>query len=137
MDYAGFWKRVGAWIIDAVLTGFVGFVQGIVVAIMGVGMQWSQDTAIIVAQVFALIFGWLYFTILESSKLQATIWKMALGIVVTDLAGNRISFGRANGRYFSKILSGIPFGFGFIMAGTTAQKQGLHDKIANCLVMSR
>ena len=58
MDYAGFWKRVGAWIIDAVLTGFVGFVQGIVVAIMGVGMQWSQDTAIIVAQVFALIFGW-------------------------------------------------------------------------------
>ena len=90
-----------------------------------------------VLQVFGIIVGWLCYTILESSKLQATIGKMALGLVVTDLAGNRISFGRANGRYFSKLLSAIPLGFGFIMAGTTAQKQGLHDKISNCLVMSR
>ena len=45
-----------------------------------------------VLQVFGIIVGWLYYTILESSKLQATIGKMALGLVVTDLAGNRISF---------------------------------------------
>tara|TARA_Y100001934_G_C11909393_1_gene565953 strand:+ start:31 stop:453 length:423 start_codon:yes stop_codon:yes gene_type:complete len=140
MDYAGFWKRVGASIIDTLLTGLFGFLLGAVLAFMSIGMQWSQETTMMLArvlQVLCIIFTWLYYTILESSKLQATIGKMALGIVVTDLAGNRISFGRANGRYFSKLLSAIPFGFGFIMAGTTAQKQGLHDKIANCLVMSR
>ena len=140
MDYAGFWKRVGASIIDTLLTGLFGFLLGAVLAFMSIGMQWSQETTMMLArvlQVLCIIFTWLYYTILESSKLQATIGKMALGIVVTDLAGNRISFGRANGRYFSKLLSAIPFGFGFIMAGTTAQKQGLHDKISNCLVMSR
>ena len=140
MDYAGFWKRVGASIIDTLLTGLFGFLLGAVLAFMSIGMQWSQETTMMLArvlQVLCIIFTWLYYTILESSKLQATIGKMALGIVVTDLAGNRISFGRANGRYFSKLLSAIPLGFGFIMSGTTTQKQGLHDKIANCLVMSR
>ncbi len=140
MDYAGFWKRVGASIIDTLLTSLFGFLLGAVLAFMSIGMQWSQETTMIltqVLQVFGIIVGWLYYTILESSKLQATIGKMALGLVVADLAGNRISFGRANGRYFSKLLSAIPLGFGFIMAGTTAQKQGLHDKISNCLVMSR
>lgn len=140
MDYAGFWKRVAALIIDTLVTGLFGFLLGVVLGFMSIGMQWSQETTMMltqVLQVFGIIVGWLYYTILESSKLQATIGKMALGIVVTDLAGNRISFGRANGRYFSKFLSAISLGFGFIMAGTTAQKQGLHDKIANCLVMSR
>ena len=140
MDYAGFWKRVAACIIDTLVTGLFGFLLGVVLGLMSIGMQWSQETTMIltqVLQVFGIIVGWLYYTVLESSKLQATIGKMALGLVVTDLAGNRISFGRANGRYFSKLLSAIPLGFGFIMAGTTAQKQGLHDKISNCLVMSR
>ena len=140
MDYAGFWKRVGASIIDTLLTGLFGFLLGAVLAFMSIGMQWSQETTMMLArvlQVLCIIFTWLYYTILESSKLQATIGKMALGLIVTDLAGNRISFGRANGRYFSKLFSAIPLGFGFIMAGTTAQKQGLHDKISNCLVMSR
>ena len=140
MDYAGFWKRVGASIIDTLLTGLFGFSLGVILVLMSIGMQWSQETTMMLArvlQVFCIIVTWLYYTILESSQFQATIGKKALGIVVTDLAGNRISFGRANGRYFAKLVSAMSLGIGFIMVGITTHKQGLHDKIANCLVMSK
>ena len=78
---------------------------------------------------------WLYYAIMESSSKQATVGKMALGIVVTDLNGKRVSFGRATGRHFGKILSGLILGFGFIMAAFTEKGQALHDIIAGCLVL--
>jgi uncharacterized RDD family membrane protein YckC len=62
---------------------------------------------------------------------------MAIGIKVTDLNGNRISFGRATGRYFAKILSGMILMIGYIMAGFTEKKQALHDMIASCLVVMK
>jgi uncharacterized RDD family membrane protein YckC len=59
-----------------------------------------------------------------------------LNMAVTDLNGNRISFGRASGRFFAKMISGlIPFGIGYIMAGFTEKKQALHDMVASCLVL--
>lgn len=77
---------------------------------------------------------WLYFALLESSKMQATVGKLAIGLIVTDLNGQRISFGRATGRYFAKILSGLILLIGYIMVAFTQRKQGLHDMIANTLV---
>ena len=62
---------------------------------------------------------------------------MAVQIKVTDLEGNRVSFGRASGRYFGKFLSGILLLAGFIMVAFTAKKQGLHDIIAGCLVVRK
>jgi hypothetical protein len=58
-----------------------------------------------------------------------------VGLKVTDLNGNRISFGRASGRHFSKFLSMFIIFIGYFMAGWTKQKQGLHDKMASCLVV--
>ena len=84
-----------------------------------------------------MIVGWLYFALMESSVNQATLGKMALGIKVTDLDGNRISFGRATGRYFGKIVSGMILYIGFIMAGFTEKKQALHDIMASCLVVNK
>jgi uncharacterized RDD family membrane protein YckC len=78
---------------------------------------------------------WLYHTLMESSSLQATLGKMALGIVVTDLDGGRISFGRATARYWSQILSALILGIGYLMAGFTERKQALHDMIAKTLVV--
>ena len=60
-----------------------------------------------------------------------------MGIIVTDETGGRISFGRATGRYFSKIISAMIFWIGYIMAGFTDKKQALHDVIANTLVWKR
>lgn len=81
--------------------------------------------------------GWLYFALMESSGQQGTIGKMALGIKVTDMNGNRIGFGRATGRYFGKIISSLTLTIGYIMAGFTQQKQALHDIIAGCLVINK
>jgi len=62
---------------------------------------------------------------------------MAVGVKVTDMDGNRISFARANGRFFGKILSFLFFFVGYLMAAFTQKKQGLHDIIFRCLVVNR
>ena len=74
---------------------------------------------------------------MESSKFQGTIGKLALGIIVTDMEGNKISFGRATGRYFGKFVSAIILYVGFMMAGFTEKKQGLHDILASTLVWKK
>jgi len=62
---------------------------------------------------------------------------MTIGIIVTDLNGEQISFARATGRYFGKILSGLMLEIGFIVVGITEKKQGLHDMMAQCLVINK
>jgi uncharacterized RDD family membrane protein YckC len=86
--------------------------------------------------VFWHIVGWVYFAGFESSHMQATPGKAALGLKVTDLNGNQIGFGTATGRYFGRILSGILY-IGYIMVAFTERKQGLHDMLAGTLVVKQ
>ncbi|WP_055109364.1 RDD family protein [Paenibacillus ihumii] len=86
--------------------------------------------------IFSLVAQWLYFTIMESSKYQATLGKIMLGVVVVDDMDERISWGKANARFWSKLISSI-FGIGYIMAIFTEHKQGLHDKIADTYVVNK
>ena len=72
---------------------------------------------------------------MESSSKQGTVGKMILNLRVVDMLGNRISFGRATGRFFGKILSGLILNIGYIMAAFTEKKQALHDMLAGCLVI--
>jgi uncharacterized RDD family membrane protein YckC len=88
-------------------------------------------------QIFAInllltMTSWLYWAAMESSPWQATLGKRMLGLAVTDLEGRRVSFVRASGRYFGKIVF-----VGFIMVAFTAKKQALHDMIAGCLVVRK
>jgi uncharacterized RDD family membrane protein YckC len=131
MEYAGFWRRFAAWLIDYIL---VGVVTGILVAILG---AIGGDAGTGFGYILSVIGSLLYYSVLESSANQATVGKMALGIQVTDLQGNRISFGRALGRTLAKILSGLILLIGYIMAAFTAKKQGLHDMIAGTLVVKK
>ncbi len=78
---------------------------------------------------------WLYYALFESSTWQGTPGKRVLGIFVTDMQGRRISFGRATVRFFGKLLSSAVLFIGYFMAGFTAQKQALHDMLADCLVL--
>jgi len=95
----------------------------------------SMVSLLVIASV---LIQWLYYAYLESGEKQATWGKQALGLYVTDVAGQRISFGRASGRFFAKIVTGmIPLGLGYIMAGFTEKQQALHDMIASCLVLRR
>lgn len=88
----------------------------------------------IVGFAFSACANWIYEAAMESSSKQATLGKMALGLKVTDLEGRRISFARATGRHFAKLLSGMILLIGYIMAGFTERKQALHDMIAGTLV---
>lgn len=88
-----------------------------------------------ISPVPALAIGWLYFALMESSKYQATLGKMALSMKVTDESGKRISFGRATGRHFAKFLSTIIILIGYLMIVWNKKKQGLHDKLAHTLVV--
>ena len=86
--------------------------------------------------VLAIVGVWLYYARLESSDAQATLGKRAMGIIVTDPFGERLTFGRATGRFAARIVTGlIPFAIGYIMAGFTKHKQALHDMIASTLVV--
>lgn len=83
----------------------------------------------------ALLLFWVYSALFESSKSQATLGKLATGLKVTNLARERIGFWRATGRHFGKILSSLLFFIGYLMIFFTKKKQGLHDKMAGCLVV--
>lgn len=141
-QYAGFWIRFVAYIIDSIILNVVVYLISLVLGIVsGFQMQsvgWSPDTIAAVAGtiggLFGLLASWLYFAIMESSAFQATLGKKALGLIVTDEFGARIGFGRATGRYFAKIISSIILLIGFFMIGWTKRKRGLHDMIAGTLV---
>ena len=97
---------------------------------------------IFLLMIIGAVASWLYWALMESSSWQATLGKKALGLYVTDLAGNRVSFGKASGRFWSgKGLGMVPY-IGplyrlvdCILAGFTERKQALHDMIAGCLVL--
>lgn len=155
--YAGFWLRLVAYIIDSILLLLgLGVCVGLVAAVLGAGffrnLSHLGDEVNGAPNVFGPIFvlailgfmfvfiaaTWLYYGWFESSEHQGTPGKMALGLIVTDTEGRRVTFARASGRYFSKIITGlIPFFIGYIMAGFTQRKQALHDMIASCLVLRR
>ncbi len=135
LAYAGFWRRVAAYIIDGlVLMPATLILYGITLASAIIGEEGFAG-GVILYEIFAIALVWLYYALMESSSYQATVGKMAIGIIVTDLNGGRISFSKACGRYFGKIISGLIVGIGFLMAGFTAKKQALHDIMAGCLVI--
>jgi len=137
VEYAGFWKRFLAWIIDSILLGVLNLILGIVLALI-IGAEDNTDTTfMVISYSLGIMIGWLYYAIAESSSYQATPGKIALGIIVTDSEGKRISFLRATGRYFAKIISWIILLIGFIMIAFTQKKQGLHDILADTLVVSK
>ena len=110
--------------------------------------------------VFIIIVPWLYYADLEASRSHATPGKVLMHLAVTDLAGNQVSFARATLRFIGMFFFGlfiplfvIGFGVGiigltiscviavviillnFLVIGLTKKRQGIHDKIAGCLVL--
>ena len=149
VQYAGFWLRFLAYLIDSLVLSVpaVFFVFLMFVGMAGSLSQIERRNEVVpvlgsilfLILFYVLLFAglWLYYAIMESSSWQATLGKKALNLQVTDLDGRRISFGRASGRFFGKLISGMILNIGYIMAGFTEKKQALHDMIAGCLVLRR
>jgi uncharacterized RDD family membrane protein YckC len=154
-DYAGFWKRVAAYILDAIIL----YIPSLLIQkMMGddaaeTVMKQAQLSApgdpqvmltalsqyyntMLPAVLIITVITWLYFAFCESSAWQATIGKLALGIRVTNMQGTRISLPRALGRYPAKYLSAFILFIGFLMVAWTQRKQGLHDMVVGTLVLN-
>ena len=137
VQYAGFWKRFGAALIDGIILYIVQRIIIFVLIFFSSAILRRAQGVEVFSSVLIIVITWLYYAFQESSPKQATLGKQALGIIVTDLKGNQISFGRATGRYFSKIISGLILLIGYIMAAFTEKKQALHDIIAGTLVVNK
>jgi uncharacterized RDD family membrane protein YckC len=158
MEFGGFWIRVAAYFIDSiimlVLIGVlyfaltaVGLIDFAALSALAdessmqpgaeldpaVAMQAIGQVGIFYLGIFLV--AWLYDALLTSSPMQATPGKMVLGLRVTTADGEPIGFGRATGRFFGKIISGMICNVGYLMVAFTSRKQGLHDMIANTVVV--
>lgn len=148
--YASFWQRVAAYVIDQLVVGIpYNVISALVLhstpnvtsttdASGKVSLHWTGDWALFgVLFVASIVASWLYQALMQSSSRQATVGKMVLGLIITDEAGNRISFARATGRYFAGILNVLTLGIGYLMVIWTPHKQALHDRIAGTVVVRK
>ena len=149
--YAGFWRRFLALVLDQLLLGTVFYAMlfglATIAALTGAfdaleGMDPDAPPAwLVVAYLgFSLLYlaaVGLYFSLMESSRHQATLGKLALGIKVVDEEGRRLGFGRALGRWAATALSYLTLYIGFVMAAFTRRKRALHDLVAGTLVVDR
>jgi uncharacterized RDD family membrane protein YckC len=136
MQYAGFWLRYIAWLIDSAILSALPLIVGLIIApIFFTGSKGVAALGVIIFLVPVIgTTGWLYYALMESSTFQATLGKRALGLRVVGINGEPASFGRTSARFFAKILSSILL-IGYLMAAFTEKKQALHDMIAACIVI--
>lgn len=155
-NYAGFWLRLVAIIIDLIILGVAqSFIIVPILAVMGLGflgnmgemdMSDSENVIGMIGAIMAMAGTYwilatsiriLYFSFMESSKLQATIGKLALGLIVTDVNGSKLDFTKAFIRNLCKVISDFTCLIGYIIAGFTEKRQALHDIIAGTLVVKK
>ncbi len=154
-DYAGFWKRLAAYILDAIVLYIPGLLITRLTGSAAIEATFRQAqlqaagnpqatleainhylTGMMSAYLFGFVVAWMYYAFCESSAWQATVGKLALGIRVTDLEGRRLTLARSLARYPGMILSSMILCIGFLMVAWTRRKQGLHDMIAGTLVLN-
>lgn len=155
-QYAGFWKRFVAIIIDGIVVWILqAFIFVPILGALGFSFLSNMEDlqsvdsevslgmvgAIIAAAgaiwVLAMIIHVLYFSLMESSKTQATLGKMVLGIIVTNTNGAPLNFSKALVRNLCRLLSNFTMLIGYVIAAFTAKKQALHDIIAGTLVVNK
>jgi Predicted membrane protein/domain len=155
LNYAKFMKRVFAYIIDNLVLGTIGLIE---FAIMYRFLKYQvTHTQLLMIDVnIVTLTNILYFSIMESSSKKATIGKKAIGIFVTDLEGNKITFLKAIIRNCVKLIASIIvflnslvyptnilYGktyiqmLGYLFALFLPRKQALHDLITGTVVLSK
>ena len=143
--YAGFWKRVAAYVVDGLVVGIAGAILGAIIggvigALLASGSSDFGAGFIVIQLISNLVsiaLAAAYYAGFHASTSQATLGKMAVGIKVVRSDGSRISVARGVGRYFATLLSSLILGIGFLMAAFTERKQGLHDMLCDTLVVDK
>lgn len=157
VKYAGFGKRYAARIIDGVVIAFFcgpiysqfnRYITMYLKKTMRIGgdidfeirskmFEKADLITFIYFYIFIAIVTWCYFAGMESSPWKGTIGKKILGLEVTDEEGERISFIKASGRYFGKIISGAILYIGYLAMLGNNKKQTWHDSMSGCVVKEK
>lgn len=143
-NYAGFWVRVVANILDSFfLLPVLLFVDLLLFKVFNPSLSYidyltaTETSAWTMFEIFSIVvsitLGVFYYGLMTAKK-QATIGKMVMGLQVIGENGEAISMSRAVGRYFSYTLSNILY-IGYLMIAFSRTKQGLHDKICKTYVV--
>jgi len=134
-EYAGFWIRGWALMIDAIIVGILALV------IIPIWLKSAADEStgpLALGPILQTLLVWIYMPALWFSPMQATAGQRICGLRVVDaMNGGRISFMRGLLRLLGMILSGLILGIGFLMAAFTERKRALHDMIAGTCVVKR
>lgn len=121
MEYAKFWRRAAAAIIDAIILSAITV----------------MCARLIVFFPIAFIAHFFYKPIFESSNVRATPGKYLAEISVVKSNGDQLGLKDAYVRYFASWISGLTFGLGYLMAIFTRKKQTLHDIFADTVVIDK
>lgn len=140
--YAGFWIRLLAYFIDAIIINIVvaiiSFAAGALIGVAGNSLHDSEKVATIaggVGAIIGLICVFVYYVVFCSGRWQATPGKRMLGIHLITVGGEKVGGWLALGRYLAYIISSLPLGIGFFMIGWNEEKKGLHDMICKTRVI--
>jgi uncharacterized RDD family membrane protein YckC len=132
--YAGFWIRVGAKLIDGIILAVVFMPPLLYFAFKNAQNPTVLPVGQLIVQLLYII-GNAGYTIFFLGKYAATPGKMACGLKVITADGGPVSYGRATGRFFAEMLSGLICYIGYIMVAFDSQKRGLHDHICSTRVI--
>ena len=134
-QYAGFWVRFAAVVIDTIILGVANTVlQFSLMPLMGGREPRAMLAAVGVLSLLGMVVHSLYEGLFVA-RLAATPGKMALGLKVVRPDGSAVLFGRAYARYFAKILSALTLMIGYLMAATDPERRALHDRICDTRVI--
>ena len=145
LNYAGFWVRLGARMVDGFIMNIVNYGVGFLVGLVAESASAGADpeSAELVVAITALIAGFMgllipmFYEIYFLGKYGATPGKMASGIKVVRSDGSPLTYGRATGRFFGLWLSYLTLLIGFIMAGFDDEKRALHDRVCDTRVVRK
>jgi uncharacterized RDD family membrane protein YckC/ribosomal protein L40E len=145
--YAGFWIRVASYLIDALLIGIVADMVTIPLFFHYIGLSFDYNSWLssgtipagfwiyyLWSVLIVFLVGVIYYTF-AIGKWGRTVGKMALKIKVVKPDGTRVSYWRAFGRGLAFYLNQFTLGFSFLIIAFTSKKRGLHDYIADTVVI--
>ncbi len=141
LEYAGFWVRTVAFIIDTVVVYVAQTLLQVALGLQSVAFtdlesmrQYIGDSRVmtgwVLFTVLALLWQWLYYALMEASSRQGTLGKMAMGLAVTDLEGRKLTFARASGRFLGKGLANVLAGV-VLLAATLGLMAGTNPNASD------
>lgn len=144
-EFAGFWIRVVAVIVDGIILGIAGAIINIPFQLAIVGMSTVGNQAAVLGGTIGIFAIMMLINVAIAMTYEAwflvhkggTPGKLVLSLEVIRADGTRPGWGLAIGRYFAKQLSAWTLGIGYIMAGVDDEKRGLHDRICNTRVIKK